>query len=408
MQPLPLRLLSKLSGLRGCTEDGNERRALHFGAKAGKLATVSHIVSVAGELEPDAKRELIDCVDAEGETALSLACREAVEARVQLLIVMQLVDKGGADVNHTSKSGRAALHHLIDSDNIEVIEYLLSKGADPNTISDMGTPLLSAIMFSRDGAVDALLAASADPNIGAGMAPPAICCAAAMGNGEQVSKLLGAGGSVSAVDSDGWTPLHCALDGGHRDVADQLVKAGADPGVKDKQGRTAADMVAGLSSQPAPAPADAGAAAAERPSLDEETLAKVDELKQQGNAAIKAKDFGAAVASYSAAIELDSFNCVLFGNRAAAKLKLQQFEEALADAQEAKRLAPEWVKAFYREGEAFFGMENYGDAAASCAPNPATACELRSLTRHAFAQLAQVLGGLDAGAREQGDAAAVQ
>ena len=146
-----MRLLSKLSS--GCTEDGNERRALHFGAKAGKLATVSHIVSVAGELEPDAKRELIDCVDAEGETALSLACREAVEARVQLLIVMQLVDKGGADVNHTSKSGRAALHHLIDSDNIEVIEYLLSKGADPNTISDMGTPLLSAIMFSRDSAV---------------------------------------------------------------------------------------------------------------------------------------------------------------------------------------------------------------------------------------------------------------
>ena len=99
---------------------------------------------------------------------------------------------------------------------------------------------------------------------------------------------------------------------------------------------------------------------------------------------------------------------MLFGNRAAAKLKLQQFEEALADAQEAKRLAPEWVKAFYREGEAFFGMENYGDAAASCAPNPATAYELPPLTGGAFAQLAQVLGGLDAGAREQGDAAAVQ
>ena len=56
---------------------------------------------------------------------------------------------------------------------------------------------------------------------------------------------------------------------------------------------------------------------------------------------------------------------MLFGNRAAAKLKLEQWEAALADAQEAKRLAPEWVKAFYREGEAFWGMENYGDAAAS-------------------------------------------
>ena len=100
MQPLPLRLLSKLSGLRGCTEDGNERRALHFGAKAGKLATVSHIVSVAGELEPDAKRELIDCVDAEGETALSLACREAVEARVRGVVKLFIGPAGAVTRMH--------------------------------------------------------------------------------------------------------------------------------------------------------------------------------------------------------------------------------------------------------------------------------------------------------------------
>ena len=75
---------------------------------------------------------------------------------------------------------------------------------------------------------------------------------------------------------------------------------------------------------------------------------------------------------------------MLFGNRAAAKLKLQRFEEALADAQEAKRLAPEWVKAFYREGEAFFGMENYGDAAASCAPNPANSLRTALSDRECF------------------------
>ena len=372
-----MRLLSKLSGLRGCTEDGNERRALHFGAKAGKLATVSHIVSVAGELEPDAKQELIDCVDAEGETALSLACREAVEARVQLLIVMQLVDKGGADVNHTSKSGRAALHHLIDSDNIEVIEYLLSKGADPNTISDMGTPLLSAIMFSRDGAVDALLAASADPNIGAGMAPPAICCAAAMGNGEQVSKLLGAGGSVqrrrqrrldaAALCAGRRAPRRGGPAGQGRRRPGRQGQAGPHGGGHGRRAQQPAGPRAGRCwrcrrGAPEPGRGDAGqggrAEAAGQRGHQGEGLRRRGRLVQRGHRA-----------------GLLQLRAVRQPRR--GKLKLQQFEEALADAQEAKRLAPEWVKAFYKEGEAFFGMENYGDAAASCAPNPATACELR-------------------------------
>ena len=42
---------------------------------------------------------------------------------------------------------------------------------------------LSAVMYGRDDSVTALLEASADPNAGAGQAPPAICAAAAMGNG---------------------------------------------------------------------------------------------------------------------------------------------------------------------------------------------------------------------------------
>jgi ankyrin repeat protein len=352
-------------GILAAMQDGNERRALHFAAKAGKLATVSYIVTLAAELEAEPKRDIIDSIDIEGETPLSLACREAVEPRAAVLIAQQLIDKGGADPSHASKSGSCALHHAVHSDNIELVKYLLGKGANADAIGEMGTPLLSAVMYGRDESVAALLEASADPNVGAGQVPPAICAAAAMGNGDMVTLLLGAGGSVSAVDNDGWTPLHCALDGNHRDVADLLLKAGADPGVKDKKGLTAADFMAGLAPAPAPAAPTAESAAIERPSLDPETREKVDALKQQGNDAIKTQDFDAAIAHYSEAIELDAFNCVLFGNRAAAKLKLKQYEAALADAQEAKRLAPEWVKAFYREGEAFWGMENYGDAAAS-------------------------------------------
>jgi ankyrin repeat protein len=353
------------AGVLSAMQDGNERRALHFAAKAGKLPTVTYIVNLAAELEAAQKSDIVDSTDIEGETPLSLACREAVEPRAAMLIAQQLIEKGGANPNHASKSGSCALHHAVHSDNIELVQYLLGKGANADAVCEMGTPLLSAVMYGRDKLVTALLEASADPNLGAGPAPPAICAAAAMGNGEMVTLLLGAGGSVSAVDGDGWTPLHCALDAKHRDVADLLLKAGADPGIKDKKGLTAADFMAGVAPARAPPAPTAESAAADRPSLDAETLKKVDELKKEGNDAIRAGSYEAAIASYSAAIELDAFNCVLFGNRAAAKLKLKQWEAALADAQEAKRLAPEWVKGFYREGEAFWGMENYGDAAAS-------------------------------------------
>ena len=354
------------AGVLSALQDGNERRALHFAAKAGKLATVSYIVTVAAALDDgDAKRELIDSVDIAGETPLSLACREAVEPRAAVLIATVLAEKGGADVSHASNDGFCALHHAVHADNIELVKYLLGKSANVDAISEHGTPLLSAVMYGREDSVTALLEASADPNAAAGQAPPAICAAAAMGNGEMVTRLLGAGGSTSAVDADGWTPLHCALDGKHRDVADLLLKAGADPGAKDNKGLTAADFMAGLAPAPAPAAATADSAAADRPSLSPETIAQVDALKQAGNDAIREQDFPAAIERYGEAIALDAFNCVLFGNRAAAKLKLEQWEAALADAQEAKRLAPEWVKAFYREGEAFSGMGSDGEAAAS-------------------------------------------
>eukprot|EP01052_Picozoa_sp_SAG31_P012994 SAG31_NODE_772_length_12197_cov_7.075963_3_plen_178_part_00 len=88
-------------------------------------------------------------------------------------------------------------------------------------------------------------------------------------------------------------------------------------------------------------------------------------LKEAGNAALRDGRIQEALEQYSSAIALNEYNGVLFNNRAAAYLKLGNAAAALADAQQARALAPEWVKAFYREGECYMAMENYGDAAAS-------------------------------------------
>ena len=149
---------------------------------------------------------------------------------------------------------------------------------------------------------------------------------------------------------------------GHRECADILTQAGANPSITANDGRTAADMVGGIASAK---PVSAASPAAERPSLSPDVLKEVNELKETGNACIKAGEFANAAAAYTKAIALDNYNAVLYNNRAAAYLKQDQVEQALADAQEAKKLSPLWVKAMYREGEAYCRLEKYGEGAAS-------------------------------------------
>ena len=52
--------------------------------------------------------------------------------------------------------------------------------------------------------------------------------------------LVNAGADVNAVDSSGWTPLHCAMTHGHVKTASQLVvNFGAELEVEDRIGNTA-------------------------------------------------------------------------------------------------------------------------------------------------------------------------
>ncbi|RXN01079.1 Myotrophin [Acipenser ruthenus] len=54
-------------------------------------------------------------------------------------------DKMGEDVNRTLEGGRKPLHYAADCGQTEMVEFLLSKGADVNAPDKHGiTPLLSA------------------------------------------------------------------------------------------------------------------------------------------------------------------------------------------------------------------------------------------------------------------------
>lgn len=61
---------------------------------------------------------------------------------------------------------------------------------------------------------------------------------------------------------------------------------------------------------------------------------QANELKDQGNKAFQAKDYGTAITLFTKAIELDPQNHVLFSNRSAAKAGRKQWAAALEDAEE--------------------------------------------------------------------------
>ena len=69
------------------------------------------------------------------------------------------------------------------------------------------------------------------------------------------------------------------------------------------------------------------------PSADQ--LKKADELKTAGNKSMSAKDYGAAIASYSQAIDIHQ-NPIYYSNRAAAFSQIGQHDKAIEDATDRK------------------------------------------------------------------------
>lgn len=86
---------------------------------------------------------------------------------------------------------------------------------------------------------------------------------------------------------------------------------------------------------------------------------QINELKNQGNAALNAGRFDEAIKAYSDAIQLDENNHVLYSNRSAAYLKAGKAQEALNDAEKTVQINPTWAKGYSRKGAALFKLENW-------------------------------------------------
>ncbi|GCB66481.1 hypothetical protein scyTo_0015000 [Scyliorhinus torazame] len=70
------------------------------------------------------------------------------------------------------------------------------------------------------------------------------------------------------------------------------------------------------------------------------------EKVRESNAACQSGDFTTGVQLYTEAIAADPQNCILYSNRSAVLVKLNEYEKALDDAVKARLLNPKWSKMF--------------------------------------------------------------
>ena len=222
----------------GASVDARDRlgaRPLSHAARSGHLQMVDLLLAHGAP---------IDARNLAGSTALYLAAEGS-----HITIAQRLIERG-ADVKLGGRSGITPIAAAAYAGNEIIFDALLARGADERAPDDTGKPpIVYAAAGARFGIVKRLLARNTDVN--ARYRNDLTLLMWASGPDELVpepqalevvSYLLDAGAHVDDRDDRGRTALMIAAEGGHAQIAGLLLARGADPSLKDKAGKRAADL----------------------------------------------------------------------------------------------------------------------------------------------------------------------
>lgn len=95
------------------------------------------------------------------------------------------------------------------------------------------------------------------------------------------------------------------------------------------------------------------------------SISSAEEKKELGNKAFAAKQYDEAIRHYTAAIALDSKNCVYFSNRSACYGGKKDWASAANDAKECIKTNPSFIKGYYRLANAQSEQNEFDTALAT-------------------------------------------
>jgi ankyrin repeat protein len=232
-----LELATELLDL-GASVDARDRfgaRPLSHAARFGHLSVVDLLL---------ARGAPIDARNVAGATALFFAIEGDRTA-----VAHRLIERG-ADVNLAGRGGVTPLAVAAYRGNDTITEALLAHGADHRVLDETGkSPIVYAAAAGWFDVVALLLERNVDIN--ARYANDLTLLMWASGPDESapepqtikvVRQLLDLGARIDDRDTRGRTALMIAAEGGHAGIADLLLARGADPALRDKDGKRAVDL----------------------------------------------------------------------------------------------------------------------------------------------------------------------
>eukprot|EP00127_Corallochytrium_limacisporum_P001073 Clim_evm11s37 gene=Clim_evmTU11s37 len=244
--------------------DYDRRTPLHLAAAEGRMRVVEFLVAAGANVNATDRWGGTPLEDAvanghlkvaeflksqgavtDGERAHGLGAKICALASLgQLRELRKLVENGKMDVNgHACRDfdGRTALHLAVAAGHVDVVEYLIAKGADVNATDRYGTtPVRTALQYNRHEIENILLTHGATPSNAAEYpASSDLCLAAHRGDLDYVRFLVeDKHADVNASDYDKRTALHLASAEGHFEVVKYLLEKGAQSDCMDRWGNT--------------------------------------------------------------------------------------------------------------------------------------------------------------------------
>lgn len=213
--------------------DKNNETPLHHAARMGEINKEVVNALIAAKADVYAKRT-------DGETPLINLLDKLTLDEVKKFITKENIN----EVLWKGSSKTTYLYQAPSSGSLEVVEYLLSMGADINGLEGC-RPLIAALKNPNPKVLERLLE---EQGLDAKTKDEALREAANLNNdskivndpviGEKVKALIDAKADLTATNSYDQTPLHIAAIIGTGRTMQQLIKAGANVKAVDKEGKT--------------------------------------------------------------------------------------------------------------------------------------------------------------------------